>query len=93
MVNTVLTSFSFQGFALFIKVDGVSRWNTGTFVTDYLPVWLFPLLYIFWKLFKRTEFVRADEMDFYSGIEEIEAETYEEPPPRNFAERVWGWIM
>jgi len=83
----------FQGFSLFIKTNGASNWDTGTFVTDYLPVWLFPLLYISWKLFKRTKFVRVEEMDFVSGLEEIEASSYDEPPPRNFAERVWGWIM
>ncbi len=41
----------------------------------------------------KTHMVKADEMDFYSGIEEIESESYEEPPSRNFAEKVWRSIM
>ena len=30
-------------------------------------------------------------MDFLTGMDEIEAATYDEPPPRNFVERFWRW--
>ncbi len=32
-------------------------------------------------------------MDFISGLKEIEADTYDEPPPRNKAERFWQWLV
>jgi hypothetical protein len=32
-------------------------------------------------------------MDFYSGLAEIEAETYDEPPPRNKMEAFWQWLV
>lgn len=32
-------------------------------------------------------------MDFYTGIAEIEASTYDEPPPKNKAEAVWQWLV
>jgi hypothetical protein len=32
-------------------------------------------------------------MDFYTGLAEIEAETYDEPPPRNKAEAFWQWLV
>ncbi|CAD6582799.1 MAG: hypothetical protein TREMPRED_003391, partial [Tremellales sp. Tagirdzhanova-0007] len=79
----------FSGFNVFLD----DSWDVGTFVTDYLPIWLFPVLWVGWKLVKRTHFMRADEMDFLSGLEEVEAASYDEPPPKNFVERVWRTIM
>lgn len=32
-------------------------------------------------------------MDFKTGIAEIEAASYDEPPPRNFAEKIWAWLV
>ena len=52
-----------------------------------------PFVRVGWKLVKRTHFMRADEMDFLSGLEEVEAASYDEPPPKNFVERVWRTIM
>jgi hypothetical protein len=33
------------------------------------------------------------EMDFKSGIAEIEAAEEEELPPKNFGEKVWRWLV
>jgi amino acid transporter len=70
-----------------------NNWNTATFVTNYLPLILFPILYIGAKWWKRTPIILATEMDFYSGIEEIEADTYDEPPPKNKWEAFWQWLV
>ena len=32
-------------------------------------------------------------MDFITGLKEIEADTYDEPPPRNWVERFWSWLV
>jgi amino acid transporter len=32
-------------------------------------------------------------MDFYTGLAEIEASTFDEPPPKNRAEAVWQWLV
>lgn len=79
----------FSSYTVFLH----GEWDAPTFVTNYLPVFLFPCLWIGWKLFKRTKFVRANEMDFYSGLDVIEADCYEEDPPRNMVEKVWQFIM
>ncbi|TXT07410.1 hypothetical protein VHUM_03130 [Vanrija humicola] len=79
----------FSGFTVFLK----GRWKVGDFLTTYIPLWLFPILWVGYKLFTKTKFVRADEMDFHTGLAEVEAECYEEPPPRNFIERFWSWLM
>ncbi len=37
--------------------------------------------------------VQPKDMDFVSGIAEIEAECYDEPPPRNALEAFWAWLV
>jgi hypothetical protein len=51
-------------------------WSTATFVTNYLPVILFPVLYGVAKIVIRAPLVKASEMDFHSDIAEIEAMTW-----------------
>ncbi|THH26398.1 hypothetical protein EUX98_g7790 [Antrodiella citrinella] len=79
----------FSGFSVFLK----DSWNTATFVTNYLPLILFPILYIGAKLWRRDPIVRADDMDFFTGLDEVEAASYDEPPPKNWVEAFWGWLM
>ena len=57
------------------------KWDTATFVTNYLPLMLFPVLYVGSRLYKRCRPLHAMEMDFVTGLKEIEADTYDEPPP------------
>nr|VWO96679.1 Amino acid permease family protein [Ganoderma boninense] len=79
----------FSGWSVFLR----GNWATDSFVTNYLPFVLFPILYIGAKLYFRTPMVKPEDMDFVSGLKEIEADTYDEPPPRNWVERFWGWLM
>lgn len=79
----------FSGYTVFLS----GEWSPADFITNYLPVWLFPCLWAGYKLIKRTHFIRPHEMDFVSGLEEIEAESYDEPPARNFPEKIWRAIM
>ncbi|KAI0801327.1 amino acid permease [Fomes fomentarius] len=88
MIMSFLICF-FSGWAVFLK----GNWSTETFVTNYIPFALFPLLYIGAKLYFRTPLVKPEDMDFISGLKEVEAECYDEPPPRNWVERFWGWLM
>ncbi|EKM54879.1 uncharacterized protein PHACADRAFT_259046 [Phanerochaete carnosa HHB-10118-sp] len=86
--STVLICF-FSGWAVFLK----GNWSAATFVTNYLPLILFPILYIGARIWRRTSFIPASEMDFQSGLAEIEAACYDEPPPRNWVEKAWNWLM
>ena len=52
------------------------NWSTATFITNYLPVILFPVLYGVAKIVIRVPLVKASEMDFHSDIAEIEAMTW-----------------
>jgi len=83
------SSVQLSGWAVFLR----GSWVTATFVTDYLPLALFPALYVGAKLWKRTPIVRASDMDFVTNIREIEADTFDEPPPRNKWEAFWQWLV
>ena len=68
-------------------------WDTASFVTNYLPFILFPILYLGAKYWRKVPVVKAQDMDFVSGLAEIEADCYDETPPRNWVERFWGWLV
>ena len=62
----------FSGWKVFLK----GGWDTATFVTNYIPFIMFPILYIIWKVKTRVPVVKVAEMDFITNIAEIEADTY-----------------
>ena len=43
-----------------------------TFVTDYVPIMLFPMLYIGAMFVMRVHFVKADDMDFVTNVAEFD---------------------
>ncbi|PCH35836.1 amino acid permease [Wolfiporia cocos MD-104 SS10] len=79
----------FSGFSVFIR----GEWNAATFVTNYLPMMLFPVLYAARRLWSRERWVRPEDMDFKTGMAEVLAASYDEPPPRNWVERIWNAVM
>ncbi|KAG6907866.1 hypothetical protein DXG01_007080 [Tephrocybe rancida] len=70
MLFCVLICFT-SGWKVFLK----GRWATDTFVTNYLPLVGFPIIYVGAKLVTKKPIVRAHEMDFVTDIKEIEADT------------------
>ncbi|KAG5718598.1 Dicarboxylic amino acid permease [Termitomyces sp. T112] len=88
MISCFVICFT-SGWQVFLK----GKWATDTFVTNYLPLMLYPILYIGAKLVTKRPIVKASEMDFVTNIAEIEADTYVEPPPRNRIEAFWQWLM
>lgn len=72
----------FSGFSVFLP----GNWSTATFVTNYLPFILFPVLYFTMRIVTRIPMINPEDMDFKSGLAEIEAATYDDPPPKNMME-------
>ncbi|KAI0344518.1 amino acid permease [Trametopsis cervina] len=68
-------------------------WSTSTFITNYIPLALFPILYIGARVWKRCSFIEPQDMDFVTGLDIVEAASFEEPVPRNWGEKVWAWLM
>lgn len=54
----------FAKWSVFLK----GRWNTASFITNYLPIPVFFILYFGYKFWYRTKLIRASEMDFVTGI-------------------------
>ncbi|KIK04264.1 hypothetical protein K443DRAFT_424867 [Laccaria amethystina LaAM-08-1] len=88
MVACLLISF-LSGWTVFLK----GHWATDTFITNYFPLVMFPIMYLGAKFFYKQPIAKPHEMDFVTNIAEIEAETYDEQPPRNRAEAFWQWLM
>ena len=87
LLSFVFTQFS--GWSVFLN----GNWNTANFVTSYMPLVVFPILYFAAKFWTRVPVVKVEDMDFNTGIAEIEANTYDEPPPRNRMEAFWQWLV
>ncbi|KAF2869802.1 amino acid permease/ SLC12A domain-containing protein [Massariosphaeria phaeospora] len=77
LVGTFIMAFV-GGYPVFLK----GKWDLPTFLFSYMMIFIFPVLYIGWKLVKKTKMKKAHEVDLYQDLEEIEEYT------RNYVEKV-----
>lgn len=87
-VSNLLTHVS-PAQTVFLK----DSWQTDTFLTNYLPLILFPIIYIGARFYYKQPLVNAVDMDFRSDIAEIEADEVPEDPPKNMLESFWRWLV
>jgi len=83
----------FNGFKVFTQTKG--GWGSSEltdFFTAYVGIPIFFLLYGFWKVFKRTKFVKPEEADIWTGKAALDAEVWPEQVPRNALEKFWFWL-
>lgn len=76
------------GYSVFIR----GNWDTTTFFTNYTMVGFFPIAFLFWKIVKRTKYIRPGAADLQLGDVKAEIDLYEalyEPPTRG---RVSGYL-
>ena len=52
-----------------------------------------PVLFIVATFVMKSKFVKVEDMDFVTGLAEVIADTYDEPPPKNIWEKFWRWIV
>lgn len=52
-----------------------------------------PFLFAAATYVMKSKFVKVHEMDFVTGLDEVLADTYDEPPPKNIWEKFWQWIV
>ena len=52
-----------------------------------------PILFAAATFVMKSRFVKTNEMDFVTGLDEVIADTYDEPPPKNAWEKFWRWIV
>ncbi|EIM81052.1 amino acid transporter [Stereum hirsutum FP-91666 SS1] len=54
----------FADWSVFLK----GNWDTASFITNYLPIPIFIILYFGYKFWYKTKIVSLEEMDFVTGI-------------------------
>ncbi|KAF7892336.1 uncharacterized protein EAF01_010416 [Botrytis porri] len=83
----------FNGFDVFVG-ENHSHWNVTNFLTAYIGIPIFFLLYGFWKVFKRTKWIKSADADIFTGKAALDAEDDQWPDlePRNIFEKIWFWI-
>lgn len=53
---------------------------------------IFFAFYLFWKVFKRTKWVKPATADIWTGKAAIDNEFWPEQIPKNFLEKIWFWL-
>jgi amino acid transporter len=56
---------------------------------------IFLVLYLFWKIVKRSSWRKAADADIMTGKASVDAEESKWPEriPRNIFEKVWFWLV
>ena len=78
----------FNGFPAFYPFD-ITK-----FATAYVGILIYFVLYVGWKVVKRTRWIPSQEVDLFTGKAALDAADahWPEVKPRNFLEKVWFWI-
>jgi yeast amino acid transporter len=78
----------FNGFYTF------SPFTIADFATQYVGVPIYFLLYVVWKLLKRTRWIKSAEVDLHTGKAALDAAdaNWPEQVPRNALEKFWFWL-
>ncbi|KAF3159518.1 hypothetical protein TWF106_006643 [Orbilia oligospora] len=79
----------FNGFAVFTK----GNWKVEDFIIAYIGIPIFFVLYVFWKVLKRTKIHKPAEVDLHTGKAAIDAEYWPEQIPKNMLQRFWYWLV
>lgn len=83
-------------FSLIILFNGFDSIAGGfkykSFITDYIGIPIYFGLYLFWRIVKRTHFVKSTEADLTTGKAALDAIVWPDRVPRNIMERIWFWI-
>ncbi|TPX20089.1 hypothetical protein DIZ76_017886 [Coccidioides immitis] len=84
-----LAWYAFVGCAVMAVVGGYTvflpgKWDVPTFLFSYTMIAVVPFLFIGWKVFKRTRFLKPTEVDLMQDLDEIEEYTrnFVPQPPR-----------
>jgi len=78
---------------LFNGFDSIAGgFNYQGFITDYVGVPIFFVLYFFWKILKRTKWRKPAEADIYTGKAALDAVEWPSHVPKNWIEKVWFFI-
>lgn len=90
---------AWAAFVFFMLVTFLSGWDAFApefsykdFITDYIGIPIYIILFVVWKVLKRTKWHKPADIDLHTGKAALDAVVWPERFPRNFAEKVWFWI-
>ena len=68
------------GYTVFLP----GMWSVETFLFSYTMIGVFPILFIGWKILKKTKWLKPEEVDLLKDVDEIEVYTssYVPEPPK-----------
>lgn len=74
------------GFEVFLK----GNWSLSTFLFSYIMIGVDVVIYLFWKIFKKSKILPLRDVDLITGTREIEeyTENYVEKPPKTWFEKI-----
>ncbi|EJD48092.1 general APC amino acid permease [Auricularia subglabra TFB-10046 SS5] len=81
---------------LFIIINGFDvffDFTAAGFLTCYINVPLFLGFFLGWKIYKKTKFWKASEMDFWTGVPSLEETESEYVAPTTLREKIWDVIF
>ncbi|ANB13993.1 lysine permease [Sugiyamaella lignohabitans] len=79
------------GVTVIILVQGWSAfapWSVSSFFSYYIELFIMPVMYIFWKIVKRTKFVKLEDMDLDT---DRYVETEEDLAEMEYEDSLTGW--
>ncbi|GAB7348428.1 hypothetical protein MBLNU459_g6851t3 [Dothideomycetes sp. NU459] len=79
------------GYTVFLP----GNWDVPTFLFSYFMIGLFPVLFVGWKLLKKTKWKTTLQVDLKGEVEEIEEyqRHFVPTPPKNVVEKGFNWIF
>jgi yeast amino acid transporter len=79
------------GYTVFLK----GAWSVPTFLFSYMMIFLFPVVAVGWKLWKRTKWIKIQDIDLYANLEEIEdyERHYVPTPDRNRVDKYFNKLF
>lgn len=81
------------------------RWSIDSFLFNYVMIFVSIAVFVFWKVLKRTSFIKPEDADLFGGIEDIEEHEYEyyakleaeeenkEPKKPNVFKSMLNWVL
>lgn len=82
-------------FVIIILFNGfwtIKPFQRDDFITAYIGIPIYFVLFAFWKIFKRTRWVRPAEADIFSGKAALDAVHWPEKKATNVFQKIWYWI-
>lgn len=85
------------GYTVFLP----GNWSVDNFLFNYVMVFVALAVFIFWKVWKKTKFIKPEEADLQTGLEEIEEHEYQcyaemeanGEKKRTIVDKTLGWLL